>query len=142
MRRVILKKKLKKGSGELFGFICISPIIMLLMLMLVSVAQVSSLKEKMAYTTYVACRAAVLAETKEEAEKSALEAAEKDLSRYSRSIQGDVEVKLNYASGSGHKWEKGNYITCVLKVKPATVSPLVKDKKIKCSMTMAIEKQD
>ena len=69
----------KKGSGELLGFICITPILCSLLILLVSIVQIGTIKEKLEYTTYIACRAAVVAENYSDAHKAANQAATQDL---------------------------------------------------------------
>ena len=113
----------KKGSGEVFGFLCVSPIMVILLMLLVSIVQMTSLKQKLEYTAYVACRAAVVSETLSKAKQAA-------------------KVKLEYPTGSATRWEKGNYIQCTVAVKANPAGIGLDLGRVKSRIIMAIEKPD
>lgn len=132
----------KKGSGEVFGFLCVSPIMVILLMLLVSIVQMTSLKQKLEYTAYVACRAAVVSETLSKAKQAAKEVAEADLRSYSSDYEGNVTVKLEYPTGSATRWEKGNYIQCTVAVKVNPAGIGLDLGRVKSRIIMAIEKPD
>ncbi len=132
----------KKGSGEVFGFLCVSPIMVVLIMLLICIVQMGALKEKLEYTAYVACRAAVVSDTLSDARKAAKEVAEADLRSYSADYVGNITVKLEYPSGVDHKWEKGNYIQCTVAVKADPAGAGLKLGRVKSRIVMAIEKPD
>lgn len=133
----------KKGSVEVFSYICILPAVFMLMVMVVGMVQLGTLKEKMEYTTYVACRAAAASETKAKAKINAQEVAEENLKGLTNSYEdGSLKVNIKCISGkigkSTSKWEKGNYVQCDLTVNATTITPFIKGKKT-YSIVMAIE---
>lgn len=139
--RFLDKEFWKKGSGEVFGFLCVSPIMVVLIVMLVGVVELSCFKEKLEYTAYVACRAAAVSETKAEALAAARKAAEEDLRSYSADYSGGVTVTLRFPTAN-REWKKGNYVTCTVKVSARPISPFINGRTVKSSLTMAIEKPE
>lgn len=139
--RFLKKRFWRKGSGEVFGFLCVSPIMVALTVMLVGVVELSCFKEKLEYTAYVACRAAAVSETKAEALEAAKKAAEEDLRSYDMDYDGDVAVTLRF-TGGGREWKKGNYITCTVRASARPISPFINAGTVKSSLTMAIEKPE
>ena len=153
-----MKKKkefLKRGSGEIIGFIGISPFIVLMTAILLNMVYLSLAKQRLQYITYTACRAAVVS-SEDMAYDNALKTAEENALIYSHFLDPeDIEVELKKPAGTlprtvwdsngGEEvttWAKGNYCTCEI-VAYAKVPYLFNNRRrIKCSITMAIEKSD
>ena len=70
-----MRKKLyrffKEGNGEAIGFITMVPAIFALLVVIIIIIKMTTLRQKMEYATYVACRAAVVSDTQEEAQENA-----------------------------------------------------------------------
>ena len=95
MKKFLSKKFWKKGSGEIIGFLSVLPVIIFLLVMLISIAQMGSIKERMEYTTYVAGRAAVVQKDFSSARKAAYETAQRDLLNFSNTFEpGSLKVTL------------------------------------------------
>lgn len=146
-----LKKFLKQGSGEILGFLWVSPCIIFILVLLVSVVQLGSIKERLEYTAYLACRQAVVASDTDkdkdyldDAKKAAKKTAEEDLAKSGLKYEaGSVKVKLKIVgtdkSEKGGKWEKGNYVQCTVSVKVKAVTPFLSGRK-SANIVMMIEK--
>ena len=145
MKKFLSKKFWKKGSGEIIGFLSVLPVIIFLLVMLISIAQMGSIKERMEYTTYVAGRAAVVQKDFSSARKAAYETAQRDLLNFSNTFEpGSLKVTLRIikktgSSTSNKDWKKGNYLSCTISVNTKTLSPLINEKK-SCTITMMIER--
>ena len=145
MKKFLSKKFWKKGSGEIIGFLSVLPVIIFLLVMLISIAQMGSIKERMEYTTYVAGRAAVVQKDFSSARKAAYEPAQRDLLNFSNTFEpGSLKVTLRIikktgSSTSNKDWKKGNYLSCTISVNTKTLSPLINGKK-SCTLTMMIER--
>jgi len=145
MKKFLSKKFWKKGSGEIIGFLSVLPVIIFLLVMLISIAQMGSIKERMEYTTYVAGRAAVVQKDFSSARKAAYETAQRDLLNFSNTFEpGSLKVTLRIikktgSSTSNKDWKKGNYLSCTISVNTKTLSPLINGKK-SCTLTMMIER--
>ena len=113
IKRGLFKKSFwQRGSGDIVGFLCTLPCIILMLVLLVSIIQLGSIKERLEYTAYLACRQAVVAtdkngngscmdEAKDIAEKIAVEDLKKSKLKY---VDGSVKVRLNLVQQreSGH----------------------------------------
>lgn len=140
----------RKGSGEVMGFLFVLPVILTLFLILVSIVQLGSIKEKMEYATYAACRAAVTSKDFDSAQNAAYSAAEADLLNYSETFfPNTLEVKLTVINGETSKpvltdreardsWKKGSYATCTITIKVKTLINMFQGKRTS-SLTMMIE---
>ena len=87
-RRFLKKSFWQRGSGDIVGFLCTLPCIIFMMVLLVSIIQLGSIKERLEYTAYLACRQAVVATDKngngscmDEAKKIAKKTAVADLKK-------------------------------------------------------------
>lgn len=130
-----------RGNGEIIGFLSILPVIVLLLVMLISIAQMGSIKERLEYTTYVAGRAAVVSKDINSAKEAAYITAQNDLLNFSDTfVPGSLKVNLRVIQGTntGKKWKKGNYVTCTVSVNVKTLTPFINGKKT-CNLTMMIE---
>lgn len=153
-------KKLKRGSGEILGFITLVPALFLFLMMIITMVRLVGLRQKMEYAAYSACRAAVLAETYDEALNSSLQVAQMELTGYEDiykpgSVQTDVEEipiegypeslgKVGYDSRTGQtrdSWLKGNLIKCTLSLELNGLNPILNGEK-KCEIYMFLEKDD
>ena len=152
----------KKGSGELFSFICVSPIIVFIIMALVGILQVSSFKEQFEYASYCAARAAVVSDDMKTAKTNANKVFEENLLQYAHIYKkGSLQMKLEYAKGlpsytkkkdkNGlftsrkgaivtNKWEKGGILKCTAKVRLNTVMGVLLPGEKTYTLYMLIEK--
>ena len=149
----------RKGSGEALGFLSLLPVIFLLIIGIISIVKLTSLRQKMEYTAYVACRAAALSNTKPAAEENARKVAEIELAGYSDIYDVDLlDVKIDAVSkGSfpvsfvscydsrsrktNKTWNKGKFVKCVLTVHLNDSNIFLSGDKT-CTIYMALEKED
>lgn len=156
MRKKIANKIYwQRGSGDIVGFLCTLPCIIFMLVLLISIIQIGSIKERLEYTAYLACRKAVVAsdtngngscmdEAKKIAKKTAIADLKKSKLKYK---DGSVKIKLelveNKNAGSSNnsklKWEKGNYVQCTVSVKIKAVTPFLSGRR-SASIVMMIEK--
>ena len=61
MCNMLRKEYWEKGSGDIVGFLCTLPCIIIMLVLIVSIIQIGSIKERLEYTAYLACRQAVVA---------------------------------------------------------------------------------
>lgn len=151
---------LKKGSGEALAFLCALPLIFILLVAVISIIKLTNLRQKMEYTAYVACRAAVVSDTYKDAVANAETVADIELAEFANlynidsknisitivPVKGYPEkVESGYDSRTGKQrsssWKKGNFVKCVLTVHLSGGNPFMKGTK-KTELTMAIEKED
>lgn len=154
-KKIINKTYWQRGSGDIVGFLCTLPCIIFMLVLLISIIQIGSIKERLEYTAYLACRKAVVAsdtngngscmdEAKKIAKKTAIADLKKSKLKYK---DGSVKVKLelveNKNAGSSNnsklKWEKGNYVQCTVSVKIKAVTPFLSGRR-SASIVMMIEK--
>lgn len=152
----------KKGNSEALGFIAVTPVALAVFVLTVDVSRLVSLRQKMEYTTYVACRAAAVSDDYDSASRNGQTVAENELRSYSAvygagepnfeivRLVGQEEAGIPNPIDSGYdsrtgetrgSWKKGDFIQCVLTVELHGATPLLKGEK-KCEMTMAVEKED
>ena len=152
----------QNGSGELLGFIALVPAIFALLIAIIIIVKMTSLRQKMEYTAYVACRAAALSDTQEEAQKNAEKVVGIELGSYEElfDIKGfKVEIKpfvpgkytepekiKNIDTRTGKEidseWKKGNFVDFTLTVYINNINVFLKGVKEKeCRLYMAIEKE-
>ena len=102
MRRVFRKEFWKQGSGDIIGFLCVLPCIIFMLVLLISMVQIGSIKERLEYTAYLACRQAVVASDRnnngtcmDDAQKIATQTAMDDLEMSDlKFIPGSIKVKV------------------------------------------------
>ena len=141
-----MRKKMKKGAGEVLAFLLCLPIIFIMIFLILDVIRIGSIRERLEYTAYKAARAAVVCKDMKEATQKANEAAYKDLLNSGLKIDltdpnwgAKKIVKIQFADGKGveskgksagtkkgskadkTKWEKGNFIICQVTVKMKTI---------------------
>lgn len=141
-----LKKYLRHGAGEVLAFMTVLPALIIVFATVIGLVQVGLVKERLEYTAYQACRAAIVCKDLNEAQKVAQKTAEDDLKKAKgkggmKYVDGSVKVELEIVSdgavtntGKSTKskskskkedelWVKGNYVQCKLEVdlKPLTV---------------------
>lgn len=109
------------------GFLCIVPFIIFMLAALITAVQIGSIKERLEYAAYKACRAAVVCKDADrdgnyldDAKKLAQQAAEADFD-LSQEVYRDGSVKakvelIGDGSGQAAKWEKGSYVRCTVSV--------------------------
>ena len=166
IRKFKEKRYWQQGGGEIIGFLCTLPVIIFILVLFVSIVQIGSVKERLEYTAYLACRQAVVAtdtndngSSMDEAKKIAKKTAEKDLKK-SKLKYKNLEVTLNLvdkkssssefdtvvgtsdlssSNKSDLKWEKGNYCQCIVSVDIEAVTPFLSGTR-SASIVMMIEK--
>ena len=102
MRRI----RWRKGGGELIGFALIMPTIMLVFCALIMAAQLGIARQSIEYTTYSACRAAVICESKEQAQLAAEKIVRETIYGIPGVRDGSAQVKINSFTGTplGKRW--------------------------------------
>ena len=118
------KINFKKGSGEIIGFTLLIPFVLLLIVAILSATQISSINQKLTYSTYVTARTASVS-SKDDQVKIRVEAVLKDM--YGENYdtvqvckQGETPTKLEPAPNHlyatieilGPEWERGTMIRC------------------------------
>lgn len=146
------KKFWKKGGGEVVGFLCIVPCVIFILAVLVTIIQLGSIKERLEYTAYKACRQIIVCRDADkdgdyldDAKKIAKQIAREDL-EYSTEVfePGTVKAKVTLVenpddtNGTEVKWEKGRYVQCTVSVKVKTPIKLMNGRK-SSSIVMMIE---
>lgn len=117
----------EKGGGEVAGFLCIVPFIIFMLAALITAVQIGSIKERLEYAAYKACRAAVVCKDTDrdgdfldDAQKLAQQAAEADFDLSQEVYRdGSVKAKVELVGNGGTqaaKWEKGSYVRCTVSV--------------------------
>ena len=161
MCKIFKRTYWKKGSGDIVGFLCTLPCIITMLVLLISIIQIGSIKERLEYTAYLACRQAVVASDRnnngscmDDAKKIAAQTAMDDLEKSNlKFIPGSIKVTLelvdedttsksarkNSSKKSDLKWEKGNYVQCTVSVKIKAVTPFLSGMR-SASIVMMIEK--
>lgn len=140
----------EKGSSEIIGFLCILPTLLFLFFFLISISQLGSIREKLEYTTYVACRAAVASKDFESAQAAAYSTAENNLIGFTDTFDPEsLSVELTVINSENSRpagserraeelWEKGNYVSCTVSIEAKTLLSIVSGEKTS-SLTMMIE---
>lgn len=137
-----LKKKSfwKKGSGEFLGFAIVTPMILLLLMFVVTSAQIGTINQNLTYLAYNCGRAAVVSETQEVGIARANEVYE-----YKYNI-AEVTSNHNYVPCEievidGNGWQKGSMIKCTVRLYVDTLMPFTSGIREQ-SITMMIENGD
>ena len=136
------RKKMKAGGGEVLTFLATLPCLMVILVFLVGTFEVGRIKERMEYTTYMACRAAVVEKNYNKALEAAKKAAEEDLTKSGEKHIANMKVDLQVLSkdedGDGHEWKKGNMVQCIITTDLKKIPIMFQQKKI-FTLTMMIE---
>lgn len=163
IKKLFTRDFYKKGGGEVIAFLVALPCILFLLFTIIDIIHVGSIKERLEYTAYKACRAAVVCKSKEEAEEAAKEVAKEDLlqsgEKFDFSDPDWLKVEILYADGkngegidsqakNGTKkgvskeknssWEKGTFIQCKVEVQVKTLDVFSSNTK-SAIITMMIE---
>lgn len=104
-----------KGSGELTGFAIIMPFIILLIFIIVGATEISIVNQKLTYTAYDCCRAAVVSETMDSAEDRAIEMYEYHLCSVSEATKDHSFIPCELTLVDGTEWEKGSLVKCTVR---------------------------
>ena len=139
---------LKKGAGETVSF---------MMVTILALIQAAGIKQRLEYTAYTACRAAVTCKNYDDAVKTAERVAKEDLHRAQsigkiKYVSGSEKVDLLFAdeevrastgrpsasSADTEKWKKGQYVRCTVTVKLKTLIAFM-DGERTVSIVMMIE---
>lgn len=136
----------RKGGAEIIGFLCTLPSLLFFLMIIITVMQHGTIKERLEFTAYKACRAAIVCDNYEEAVTAAKETATNDLLMSSEKFDSDsISVELFYTDGTEEdskefdkKWKKGEYITCSVSVDIKTPSAIL-DNRRNSTIVMMIE---
>lgn len=124
----------KKASGEVLGFVCIMPILLVTIYTFVSIVQFAFIQQKLTYCAYTACRSAAVSETFDIAKSRAL-------NTYNQQMGSENADKYGYERCSleinENEWRKGAFVTCTVKYHIKTILPI--QKTFECSLIMMIE---
>ena len=104
----------KKGGGEILGFVYLLPFILLLIIVVLTVAQVGYAKQKLTYAAYTVCRSVVVSKDEETANANA--------QTLTTEILGDTG-QYNLELLDTASWEKGQYVRCTVSVSVDTLLP-------------------
>ena len=116
-----LKTRLKKGNGEFVAFSFISTVICLLVIYLAAIIHLSVCNDVIAKSCNVACRAAAVAETYDDAKKAAYTIAKYQVE--GNKAISDLSVSLERVNGK--KWEPGVQVVVTTKAKVKTIAPVL-----------------
>lgn len=103
---------MKKGNGELLGFVVCMPVFIFLLVLIISLTQIALAKEELEYVAYTSARSAVVAENFDDALTNA-EAIVNEMARTSGYDNPSVEILINdvpVVRGSNVAWNKGVFI--------------------------------
>jgi ABC-type Na+ efflux pump permease subunit len=119
--------KLRKGD-EILGFAIILPMILTVIIVCISTAQIGTFNEKLTTVAYNSCRAAVVCETSTKALKEA-----KTVYKHNLTPNTTEYVKLEILKDEegntygnpldAEEWVKGNYVRCTVYYKLDTLMP-------------------
>lgn len=137
MFRRLRKVNWRRGGGELIGFALVLPIVMMVFCAIIMAAQLGLARQTIEYTTYSACRAAVICETETQAQL----AAEKVVDDMIYSIPGvrDGSAQVVIHNYTGNRWEKGGLVNCTVTVTVDTITPWTASD-VTADITMMIER--
>ena len=116
-----LKTRLKKGNGEFVAFSFISTVICLLVIYLAAIIHLSVCNDVIAKSCNVACRAAAVAETYDDAKKAAYTIAKYQIE--GNKAISDLSVSLERINGK--KWGPGVQVVVTTKAKVKTIAPVL-----------------
>lgn len=130
----------RKGSGEFLGFAIITPLILMLLMFVVSSAQIGTINQDLSYLAYNCCRAAVVSETQDVGVARA-----KEVFEYKYDID-EITAQHNYVPCEieiidGNGWQKGTMIKCTVRLYVDTLMPFTSGIREQ-SITMMIENGD
>lgn len=115
----------EKGGGEVIGFVYILPFIVMLICCIIAAAQVSTVKQRLSYTAYNSCRAAVVSADEATAAargEAIYEGAIGDIAAVS-TMGGTPYVPFELEILDGAKWEKGSFVKCTVRIYVETLLP-------------------
>ena len=164
-RKAVNRDFWEDGSGEVTGFIIVTPIIAFFLVIFISVIQVGMIHARLEYVAYTICRAAVVSKDRDEA----YERGEKAMNMNMSDVSGSYDLKTlkfdlvlhetektvsvvgkngkrsapkKMSMGKSNGWEKGSYVTCRVSCNVKTLSDFVigTNPKKTAEVTMMIEK--
>jgi len=140
MSKINNKQFWRKGSGEFLSFAIITPLILMLLMVVVSSAQIGIINQDLSYLAYNCCRASVVSETQEVGIARA-----KEVFEYKYDID-KITAKHNYVPCEievidGDGWQKGSMVKCTVRVYVDTLMPFTSGIREQ-SITMMIENGD
>lgn len=138
------KRYISKGSAELLSLTLILPFLTLAFSFVLAMYQYSTALQELDFTTYRACRKAVVCENVQDAKKEAIKGAEEifgEGTAYSVKIEQVIydTDKQTYTVQSDIDWKKGNYIRLTVTEYVDTISPFISGNKSR-SIIMMIER--
>lgn len=104
-----------KGSGELTGFAIIMPFIIFLIFVIVGTTEIANVNERLTYTAYDCCRAAVVSETMDAAEDRAIEMYEYHFCSIADATSKYSYVPCELTLVDGTEWGKGALVKCTVR---------------------------
>ena len=114
-----------KGGGEVIGFVYILPFIVMLICCIIAAAQISTVKQKLSYTAYNSCRAAVVSADEATAVsrgEAIYEGAIGDITTIS-TMGGTPYIPFELEILDGAQWEKGSFVKCNVRIYVETLLP-------------------
>ena len=129
----------KRGSGELIGFVCLLPLIMLLLCAMISAAHIGFVNQQLNYTAYNSCRSAVVSDTFAIAETRAMQVYNSNMGTENADKYGYESCTLEIISGSS--WGKGVYVKCTVRYYVDTFMPFTSGVREQ-SIVMMVENGD
>lgn len=125
MIKKIKSIKWNEGASEMLSFAIVVPFIVILICAIFSAAQISTSVQKLTYSSYSACRAAVVSENSDFAETRAEAVMREiygdnlidggfDFVFNSSPTNNETYYKLELVGGQGTEWEKGNMVKCTV----------------------------
>lgn len=138
----------KRGSGEAITFMAITPVVLIIVVIVVGIIQLGMIKERLEYTVYSACRAAVVSDDLKQARQNATKAALNDLQRSGAlfdtstmvlTLKPITSVKGSKKDSGGAVWKKGNYLECEISVYVSSTIGFLAGRR-SCKKIMMIER--
>lgn len=131
---------LKKGAGEMIGFmICSAFLLPLIFIMMGSISLYSSLR-MVDIASQAAARKAIVCEDMSSAERAAASRASEILGPLPQI--GAVNTRVEYAPGSKRKWEKGSFVYVTVTANVHSSVPSLSGNKRGITMSMVERKKE
>lgn len=109
--RAKVQKFFRSGSSEVLGFVCMAPLIIMLLGFILSAAQISCVNQAMEAAAYSAGRVAIVTDDYDAAKENAQQVAEDIIIDSAGNIDPNsvnVNLEIIQAGGGENEWVKGN----------------------------------
>lgn len=125
MKKFLQRSYWKKGGGEIIGFAYILPFIIMLICCIIAAAQISIVNQRLSYTAYNACRAAVVSVDETTAHERGLAIFEGVMGDSATAVSesGVSYVPFEMIVLDGNPWQKGSFVKCTVRVYVRTLLP-------------------